>query len=77
MPGLGAVTCVSGVQCEACHGPGSLHSDAEEGKEKSTILRAPTEALCVTCHNKHHSPNFDFAKYRAKLLVPGHGKPAK
>ena len=65
------------VQCEVCHGPGSLHAEAEEGKEKSTIAVKPTEALCVTCHNKHHSPHFDFDKYRAKLLVPGHGKPVK
>jgi hypothetical protein len=65
------------VQCEACHGPGSLHAEAEEGKEASTIVTQPTKAVCVTCHNKHHSPNFDFDKYRAKLIVPGHGKPLK
>ncbi|MFO0744721.1 MAG: multiheme c-type cytochrome [Myxococcota bacterium] len=60
------------VQCEACHGPGSLHS--KDG-DKATIVRAPTEDTCTTCHNHHHSPKFAFATFREQLLVPGHGKP--
>jgi len=63
------------VQCEACHGPGSIHAEADEADAKTTIVRAPTAKVCTTCHNKHHSPNFDFRTYKAKLMVPGHGKP--
>jgi hypothetical protein len=73
---IGKTAGLEDVQCESCHGPGSLHAEAEEGKEKETILLRPTEETCLGCHNKHHSPHFDFRKYREKLLVPGHGKPA-
>ena len=64
------------AQCEVCHGPGSLHVDAGEADTKTTIVRDPTEAVCVTCHNSHHSPKFDFKTWRAKVIVPGHGLPA-
>lgn len=60
------------VQCESCHGPGSLH--AEEG-DAALIVTGPPADTCVQCHNKHHSPGFDFATYRQKLIVPGHGLP--
>lgn len=60
------------VQCESCHGPGSLHA-AEGAIDKLTVK--PVESTCVGCHNKHHSPVFAFGSYREHLLVPGHGKP--
>ncbi len=60
------------VQCESCHGPGSLH--AEDGDVKSIVAK-PSEQSCVGCHNHHHSPSFQFGPYREDLLVPGHGKP--
>ncbi|HRE90880.1 MAG TPA: multiheme c-type cytochrome [Myxococcota bacterium] len=60
------------VQCESCHGPGSLHA-ADGEVDKLTVK--PVESTCVTCHNKHHSPTFAFGSYRERLLVPGHGKP--
>lgn len=72
---IGQTKGLEDVQCEACHGPGSLHAEAEDGKEKETIVLSPTKDVCTACHNKHHSPHFDFKKYRMKLLVPGHGKP--
>lgn len=74
---IGKTKGLEDVQCEACHGPGSLHAEAAEGQEKQTITLSPTEATCTACHNKHHSPDFDFKKYRKKLLVPGHGRPAR
>lgn len=65
------------VQCESCHGPGSLHVDAvDEETAKKTIQLVVPESTCVECHNKHHSPHFDYPSFREKLLVPGHGKPA-
>jgi hypothetical protein len=74
-PGGSLVGQVSGredVQCEACHGPGSLH--AADG-DITTIVRDPPEATCVVCHNSHHSPSFAYGPFREKLRVPGHGRP--
>lgn len=53
-----------GVQCEACHGPGSKHREAgqtvldekrdkfNEGEEKFITLKT---ANCANCHNPHVS----------------------
>jgi len=60
------------VQCEACHGPGSQHVRDEQ---RASILGHPTASTCIPCHNKHHSPGFDFDTYKPRLMVPGHGKP--
>ncbi len=54
---LGQVSGLENVQCEVCHGPGEMH--AEEG-DPALIVRSAPEALCQTCHNKHHSPKFDY-----------------
>lgn len=58
------------VQCEACHGPGEKHVDVG-GDDVTTKLRVP-ESVCVVCHNKFHSPKFDYATYLPKVLGPGH-----
>lgn len=60
------------VQCESCHGPGSHH--AEDG-DPETISRQVAESVCVTCHNPKHSTRFDYELYKARVIVPGHGKP--
>ncbi len=65
------------VQCESCHGPGSLHVKAPTRGPNSHIIAQPDATLCVTCHSAVHSPRFDFADYRTRLLVPGHGLPMK
>ncbi len=68
-----------GVQCEACHGPGSLYVPffeklmKEEGKYKRSDVLAlglvlPAREVCVRCHNKE-SPfvtkdDFDFEKMK-------------
>ncbi len=50
-----------GVQCEACHGPGSDYNKLTVMKDKAKAVAAgliiPTEKDCVRCHNKK-SPNF-------------------
>jgi hypothetical protein len=61
------------VQCEACHGPGSLHAESDGDTDMPTL--EPDEATCAVCHNSHHSPKFDFEKWKKRLLVPGHGLP--
>jgi hypothetical protein len=62
------------VQCENCHGPGSLHVDAN-GKEKksSLVLRTP-EDRCKTCHNEDHSDTFEYEAYLRDVTGPGHGE---
>jgi len=50
-----------GVQCEACHGPGSDYNKLgimkDLAKAKAAGLNIPTEKDCVVCHNKK-SPTF-------------------
>ncbi len=48
------------VQCEACHGYGTLHS--RDGKWKQEARNA-----CVTCHDQENSPDFDYDTYWAKI----------
>jgi hypothetical protein len=62
------------VQCENCHGPGSLHVEAN-GKEKvrSLVLRTP-EDRCKNCHNEDHSDTFQYQAYLRDVLGPGHGE---
>jgi len=47
------------VQCEACHGPGSLHVQSK-GTETLTA-GADLAAACPRCHTEERSPEFDFA----------------
>jgi len=74
---------LEGVQCESCHGPGSLYKAVtimskkayetdREGSHKKALeagLIIPTEATCKGCHNEK-SPNykpFDFKTYSEKI----------
>jgi cytochrome c5 len=63
------------VQCETCHGPGSIHV-AKGGKEKPfAIQRAPEDKLCASqCHTKEHSDTFQLEAYLRDVLGPGHGE---
>jgi len=69
-----------GVQCEACHGPGSDYWKMSTMKDvaakkidpASVGLTLPTQEVCVKCHNQE-SPfyhGFDFDKYSAKISHP-------
>lgn len=61
------------VQCESCHGPGSLHAAApSEEARRSSIRREVPTSVCIDCHNAEHSPSFDDALYRPQILGPGH-----
>ncbi|MBH1989054.1 MAG: hypothetical protein I8H72_03415 [Myxococcaceae bacterium] len=62
------------VQCESCHGPGSLH--AQDG-DKSKIQKSVPESHCRSCHHVPHIPSEQSFVYRDKLKVilgPGHGE---
>jgi hypothetical protein len=60
------------VQCEECHGPGSLHAKAPE--KKGLITVKPTPESCVSaCHHPPHVEGFDAAAKMKLILGPGHG----
>ena len=62
------------VQCETCHGPGSIHV-AKGGEEKpAAIRRAPPESFCAReCHTKEHSDTFQYEAYLRDVTGPDHG----
>lgn len=70
---LGHTDRLQNVQCEACHGPASKH--AEMGGGEAYVKRAVPSSQCERCHNQLHSPRFDYATYRQKVIGPGHGAP--
>lgn len=69
--GSGSLPDLRNVQCEVCHGPGSLHA-AAPSKNPIPIAR-PTQERCLTCHTKDHSDTFDFVPYLRDIVGPGHG----
>ncbi|MEK7867416.1 MAG: multiheme c-type cytochrome [Planctomycetota bacterium] len=56
---------MEGVQCEACHGPGSAHAKAPS--EPGLILKSPPTSLCVECHDPKNSPRFSEREYIEKV----------
>lgn len=75
-PGGSTVTFVDklkDVQCEECHGPGSLH--AKKPDKKGLIILKPDPQSCVSqCHHPPHVENFDPVAKMELILGPGHGK---
>lgn len=60
------------IGCESCHGPGSLHMNAEVGSNealqkkyrKAVHLEANlVKGICITCHDLDNSPKFNFDRY--------------
>jgi hypothetical protein len=74
---LGHVKGLTSVQCETCHGPGSLHVKAEGLDEPATVRLTTPESTCVRCHNQKHSDTFNYAAYMRDILGPGHGNKAR
>ncbi len=63
-----------GVQCEACHGPGSDYSDMDTMKNFNEVWNAGLNRnaadTCVNCHNKK-SPTFngfDFKTFWMQIM---------
>jgi cytochrome c551/c552 len=78
---------LDGVQCEACHGPGSDYKKMKIMKDHKLAaengLLMPNEKTCLGCHNPEKAPKpyhskmaakFDFAKMKAKGI---HDMPVK
>jgi hypothetical protein len=70
---LGHVKGLTAVQCETCHGPGSLHVKAEGLEEPPAVRLSTPESTCQRCHNEKHSDTFQYAAYLRDVLGPGHG----
>jgi hypothetical protein len=62
-----------GVQCEGCHGPGSVYYRVMKDKEKRVAggLWEQNEAVCQTCHNKK-SPTFKGFKFDKNVGIHEH-----
>jgi hypothetical protein len=68
---------LGGVQCEACHGPGSLYSFSSvmvnPDLSGTAGLLIPDSLTCVGCHNAK-SPTFKGFAYEAGLLTGTHSR---
>jgi hypothetical protein len=66
------------VQCETCHGPGSIHV-AKGGEETpAAVVLSPKPELCASqCHTKEHSDTFQYEAYLRDIVGPGHGANAR
>jgi Cytochrome c554 and c-prime len=62
------------VQCEVCHGPGSLH--AKKPKTVAMPTPKPNGDICLTCHHPPHVHEFNAKEKLPLILGPGHGKPS-
>jgi YVTN family beta-propeller protein len=62
-----------GVQCESCHGAGSVHAsesiDTPQGVHE-TKLAEVTEQTCIPCHDGAHGASFDPVYALAKIAHP-------
>jgi hypothetical protein len=75
-PGGSTVTHVDllkDVECEVCHGPGSLHSKTP--KKYKPVVSKPSPDSCLSCHHPPHVEGFDAKAKMEEILGPGHGKP--
>ncbi len=64
------------VQCEACHGPASLHVESA-GDPSLLVRRDVDESVCRRCHQVPHIPtseSFVFDDKLRHILGDGHGK---
>ncbi len=71
---LGFTKRLESVQCETCHGPGSLHVAGEGNEEPMAIKRDVPETVCLGCHTEQHSDTFQFEPYLRDIVGPGHGQ---
>ena len=67
-----------GVQCESCHGPGSLYKKRSVMKDRKAAVAVgliiPDEKTCKQCHNEE-SPTFKSFKYEEMVAKIAHPYP--
>jgi len=74
---LGHTDRLRDVQCEVCHGPGSIHV-AEKGlEEPAAVHREAPASTCIGCHTEQHSDTFQYEAYLRDILGAGHGASAR
>jgi hypothetical protein len=54
---------LANVQCEECHG-----LDREHVEDFSLPMRRVTEKICLKCHTRENSPDFDYPVYLKKII---------
>lgn len=54
---------LANVQCEECHG-----LDREHIEDYSRPMRPVTEKVCLKCHTRENSPDFDYPVYLKKII---------
>lgn len=70
-----------GVQCETCHGPGSIYKtismmkDKRAAKENGLVVHKEKEKFCTGCHNSN-SPTFKGFNYDEYWEKVKHMRPA-
>jgi len=69
---LGFTKKLESVQCEVCHGPGSLHVLGEGNEQPLAIKRDTPETVCLGCHTEQHSDTFSYVPYLRDIVGPGH-----
>ena len=72
---LGDLRGLENVQCEQCHGQGSLHATnpTQYVNVPHGVRTDVPEGVCVACHNEEHSVHFDYGTYLSRIVGEGHG----
>jgi mono/diheme cytochrome c family protein len=61
---------LSGVGCESCHGPGSLHVAAPAADKKKATYKTVSAAMCTQCHTPAINPDFKYEEMVKKGVHP-------
>jgi hypothetical protein len=74
---LGHTKKLQDVQCEVCHGPGSIHVALEGNEDPPAVHRETPASTCTVCHTEQHSDTFQYEAYLRDIIGPGHGPNAR
>lgn len=67
---LEATESLANVQCENCHGAARAHAESGGQKKTANVGWQPRQ-MCAQCHDRKHSPGFDFDRYWPKIRHGG------
>ncbi len=57
---------LEGVQCESCHGIGSLHA---QSPELYSLLHLPSAPQCMNCHTEEQDDDFDYLRDKPRVCA--------